>query len=116
MNEFTAYHWFQNFRSGYLSPEMNLAGDHHKLYMMKPCRRPLKRTFIQRVVNLQKKFNVQEKIVTLHLHILRETYMLSNWVLYMPLEVQKRQRVASHVSLISHYLTASIFFECLPVT
>ncbi|GFY48374.1 histone-lysine N-methyltransferase SETMAR [Trichonephila inaurata madagascariensis] len=52
VNERTARNWFQKFRSGDLFLCDKARTGRHRPWMTKPCRRPLRRTVVKRVVNL----------------------------------------------------------------
>ncbi|GFW87935.1 histone-lysine N-methyltransferase SETMAR [Trichonephila clavipes] len=79
VNERTARHWFEIFRSGDLSLCDKARTGRHKPWMTKPCLRPLRRTVVKRVVNLPENSTLPVKCASISNRVATSD---ENWVLY----------------------------------
>ncbi|GFY53729.1 histone-lysine N-methyltransferase SETMAR [Trichonephila inaurata madagascariensis] len=113
VNERTARHWFQKFRSVDLSLCDKARTGRLQALDDEALQAAIEDDSSQTCGELARQFNIFSETVSLHLHRLGKTYRLSNWVPRALLEVHKQQRVAACLSLLSRHHSASIFNRVL---
>jgi [histone H3]-lysine36 N-dimethyltransferase SETMAR len=113
VNERTARHWFQKFRSGDVSVCDAQRSGRPQAVDNEALQAAIEEDSSLTCGELARQFNVSAETVRVHLHSVGKTYRLSKWVPHKLLEVHKAQRVAACISLLSRHRTASIFHRVM---
>ncbi|GFW42196.1 histone-lysine N-methyltransferase SETMAR [Trichonephila clavipes] len=98
VNERTARHWFQKFRSGDLYLCDKARAGRPQALDDEALQAAIEEDSSQTCGELARQFNTSSETVRLRLHRLGKTYRLSKWVPHTLLEVHKQQRVAACLS------------------
>ena len=91
VNECTARHWFQKFKSGDLSLHDEPRSGQPQVLNDKVLKAAIERDSSLTCGELARQFNVSDETVRLHLHRLGKAYKLRKWVPHTLSEVHKRQ-------------------------
>ena len=113
MNERTARHWFQKFRSGNFALCDEARCGRSQALDNDALQAAIEDDSSQTCAELARQFNVSAEAVKLQLHRLGKAYKLSKWVPHTLLDVHNKQRVAACMPLLSRHRTASIFNRLL---
>ncbi|XP_035220488.1 histone-lysine N-methyltransferase SETMAR-like [Stegodyphus dumicola] len=108
VNERTARQWFQKFWSGYMSLSDAPRSGKPQALDDEALRAAIKKDTSQTCEELAARFQVSDKTIRLHLHLIGKTYKLSKWVPHSLSDANNQQLVAACFSLLTRHRNASI--------
>jgi len=113
VNERTARHWFQKFRSGDVSLADEPRSGRPHVFDDEDLKAAIEEDSALTYDELGERFHVSVETARLHLHGIGKLYKLNKWVPHTLSATNKEQRVTACLSLVTRHLNTPIFDRLL---